>query len=416
MIRRLRRPPRGHSCLGAFRGLSIPVHRLSRCLVSGVLAGSVGGFRSPGLHLSSPGTLRPVSRPSSGSLQERRLPLGPVPAPCCHVAGRCSASVRRLPPPDAFRPRGFYHLDGLLRSWPPACFSWHQIWGSPGWSLGVRWCSYDLAIVRPPRTARGMTLCAPPCEGFLLVGSRSTSLRPAPLLPFIAYSLRSREEAPLRSARTEVHGRRVPLRLRRQQRFGCCQRMGQRIALWDVSVASLRPVARALEVADTRCGSNPLDRRALAGLLESNVWTPSPVPLAGTGRRSNHFEPASGDGALLLPLPPRGGRVAGVSAALRSLGAPLDLRSLGVFLAVHARGTEYSVFDGAPGRRGSSRSLAAPVAPSPSVTAALQLSPADFRVLLHRRVQSNPGVCCNFRVLCSFLGFVSPPRLSPGIA
>ena len=136
----------------------------------------------------------------------------------------------------------------------------------------------------------------------------------------------------------------------------------------------------------------------------------------GDDHRSNHFEAASGGGALLLPLPPHGGRVAGVSAALRSLGAPLDLRSLGAFLAVRARGTEYSVFDGAPGRRGSSRSLAAPVAPSPSVTSALRMSPADFRVLLHRRVQSNPGVCCNFRVLCSFLGFVSPPGLSPAIA
>jgi hypothetical protein len=27
-----------------------------------------------------------------------------------------------------------FHLDGLLRSRPPACRSWHQIWGSPGWS------------------------------------------------------------------------------------------------------------------------------------------------------------------------------------------------------------------------------------------------------------------------------------------
>lgn len=160
------------------------------------------------------------------------------------------------------------------------------------------------------------------------------------------------------------------------------------------------------------CGSNLRRRRPLAGSLERKMRPPN----SGSPRGDwapDRIAPiaASGDGALPLPVPPRGGRVAGVATATdRSVVARPPFS--GAHPCGPHRGTEHSVFDGSSGRGGSSRSLAAPVAPSPSVRCALRSGPADFRVLLHRRVQSNPKVYCNFRILCSFLGFVPPPRLA----
>jgi len=174
VIRRLRRPPRGLSCRGAFWSLSKPVHRLTRCVVSGVLAGSAGHPPIARLRPSSLGTSRPSSGPSSGSLRERPL-LPPCrrrsvsprfDAPRCFGGANTTRSTRSV---LVVR----FHLDGLLRSRPPACRSWHQIWGSPGWSLVDRCCSSGLAAGRPPRIVREMPLCAMPCEGLFLVDSRS---------------------------------------------------------------------------------------------------------------------------------------------------------------------------------------------------------------------------------------------------
>ena len=53
-----------------------------------------------------------------------------------------------------------------------------------------------------------------------------------------------------------------------------------------------------------------------------------------------------------------------------------------------------------------------PVVPSPSVRV-LRHETGRLQGFLHRRVQSNPAVCCNHRTHCSFLGFCSPSRLSP---
>lgn len=65
---------------------------------------------------------------------------------------------------------------------------------------------------------------------------------------------------------------------------------------------------------DIGCGSNLLDRLALAGLLETRMWTPTPVPLAGTDRPvgslrpwllelglSRSLSPLTGDGWLESP-------------------------------------------------------------------------------------------------------------------
>ena len=173
------------------------------------------------------------------------------------------------------------------------------------------------------------------------------------------------------------------------------------------------PVARVRKAETFGCGSIRSGRLALAGLLDSFAaapWSCSPRGVDSPWRITPHqlFEPGlsrslsafAGDGWLESPRTP----IARPPFDLRSLGPKpcgswLEGRSTRSSMALRVNG-------------GSCGSLAVPVAPSPSVDRAQHHRPADFRVFLHRRVQSNPKVCCNFWILCSFLGFVSPPRLS----
>jgi hypothetical protein len=76
----------------------------------------------------------------------------------------------------------FHHLDGFRRSRLPACCSRYQVW--------VRQVSPGSVVEAEASRAVSWVLAgAPPCEGLLLVGSRTASLRPAPLLPFVTCDL-----------------------------------------------------------------------------------------------------------------------------------------------------------------------------------------------------------------------------------
>jgi len=143
-----------------------PVHRPLRCVTSGTLAGA---RRSHGPRIAAEVDDLPLlvlpsfSGPSSGSLQQRPVPPaarfvpGSLSGPVSHRVSTL-ASKRRLRGLRRgrchllrfFRPRGFHHLDGLLRCWPPACCSRYQIWGSRGWFRVGRWCS---SVSRPPSTS-----------------------------------------------------------------------------------------------------------------------------------------------------------------------------------------------------------------------------------------------------------------------
>jgi hypothetical protein len=207
-----------------------------------------------------------------------------------------------------------------------------------------------------------------------------------------------------------------PLRLRRPQRFFCVQRMGQRISLWDLPGASTTRLPGC--TGTDRVGAGRISVIGSPSRVRSTRGCGPPLRFPSRGRVARPDR----SGALLEVglscsfSPLAGGRWREVPRFPTNRG-PLDLRSL-------VRAPRGACSEGRRTRSsmdlrlrgGSFRSLAAPVAPSPSVPRALRPGPADFRVLLHRRVQSNPEVCCNFRVHCSFLGFVSPPRLSPGIA
>jgi hypothetical protein len=57
-----------------------------------------------------------------------RTVLSGASAECCHTL-------------RSFRPRGRFHLDGLLRCRPPTCCSRRRVWGSRGWLRVVRSCS-----------------------------------------------------------------------------------------------------------------------------------------------------------------------------------------------------------------------------------------------------------------------------------
>lgn len=190
VIRRHRRPLRGlrgGARIGLFRN---PMHRLSRCFTLGTLAGArrkVVPHRSalpfgraprpvPPSFLSwffrpFVGPLSRVSPIASGSHRTASVPdrpFGPPSRTRCgfspHPVGErtalCSASAGRYHPPCSFRPRGWFHLDGLLRDRPPACCSWCRVWGSRGWFRAVRRCSARLLSesVGPPRAGSGRTL------------------------------------------------------------------------------------------------------------------------------------------------------------------------------------------------------------------------------------------------------------------
>ena len=96
--------------------------------------------------------------------------------------------------------------------------------------------------------------------------------------------------------------------------------MGQRVSLWEVSGASLPRLPGGSGSETIGCGSNLLRRLPLSGSLERKMRPPTPVPLAGPGRRVGSLRHRLlGDGALLLLLSPRGEPVAGVSTVQRNL-------------------------------------------------------------------------------------------------
>jgi len=320
VVRRLRRPPRGHSCRGAFRSLSNPVHRLTRCVVSGVLAGSarpppISRFRSF-LSWNFSSFSQPLFRVSPGtSTPARRRFRSAFPR-----LGRSLRFGRKMPSSDSFRPRGFCHLDGLLRSRPPASFSWHQMWGSPGWSCVVRWCSADLSAGGPPRTVRGMPLCALPCEGFFLVGSRfriAAACSP-PAVHRVPRSLSRSGSASFRTDRSPWAARSAPSPSFTAFRLRSADGPGD------------FPLGRARCLASPGC---PVARgRTRSMRVESLLSAPlsvrscrrcgPPLLFPSRGRVAGRIAPAAAfwSEALGLPLPPRGGRVAGVTAVLDCSG------------------------------------------------------------------------------------------------
>lgn len=116
----------------------------------------------------------------------------------------------------------------------------------------------------------------------------------------------------------------------------------------------------------------------------------SPFPYPSRGRSPCRITPswAHRNWGSPAPFPSlAGGRVAGVSTVQRNLEdrstSVLFESSLRFFR--ERRSTRSSM--ALPVDGGSSRSLAVPVVPSPSVPRALRGRPADSRVLLHRRVQ-----------------------------
>jgi hypothetical protein len=116
---------------------------------------------------ASPGTSSLVGWPISRWPRERPLPEDE------------SSFGRRLP---HRRSRSAlvvsHHLDGFRRSRIPACCSRYRVW--------VRQVSVGSVVgAEAPRAGSVVPAGAPPCEGLFLVGSRTASLRPAPLLPLV---------------------------------------------------------------------------------------------------------------------------------------------------------------------------------------------------------------------------------------
>jgi hypothetical protein len=96
-----------------------------------------------------------------------------------------------------------HHLGSFFRSRLPACCSRYQVWVRQVFPWVAR---PDLAACR---SGSGVPTGAPPCEGLLLVGSRSASLRSAPLLPFVASTRLAAHRASLRPRLATGWGRAV---------------------------------------------------------------------------------------------------------------------------------------------------------------------------------------------------------------
>jgi hypothetical protein len=107
----------------------------------------------------------------------------PSPDVTVNVYSRRSGDLLRptvATPSVSLRPRGFSPPRRLLPFTAPGMLQPVPGLGSPGFSrVGRRSTSAS-------RIGTGIPSGAPPCEGLLLVGSRTASLRPAPLLPFVA--------------------------------------------------------------------------------------------------------------------------------------------------------------------------------------------------------------------------------------
>jgi len=189
-IRRHQRWLHGLGCQGARRD---PLESRSRRLPILASPPAFSPGRAGSVHLAVRGSFLswnfvPCCGPISRCPRERPLPRGPE-GP---LFGR-----RLLPRRSRSALVVSHHLGGFLRSRLPACCSRYQVW--------VRQVSSGSVVeAEASRAGSDVPAGAPPCEGFFLVGSRTASLRPAPLLPFVASS--TSRSLRLRSAPSEDEG------------------------------------------------------------------------------------------------------------------------------------------------------------------------------------------------------------------
>jgi hypothetical protein len=415
VIRRLRRPPRGLSCRGAFRSLSNSVHRLTRCVASGVLAGSARRCpvaRSRPLLSWNFGPVLPLFRVSPGTSTPAPHRFRSVLPRFVRLRsfGRKELLFRLVPPSWFLPPRRFapFPASSMLQLAPDLGFARLV----PRRSLVLRW-SFDLRSTSDRAREDPVRLAL---RRFLLAGSWSTSLWPLP-------SCRSSPRPPALAVRSSFVPHEPKFVGGAFRSVSVAHRVSSVRSEWAREFLSgMSPVPRPLGCpgtwdGDIGSGSNLLDRLALAGLLESKMWTPSPVPLAGTGRAVGSLRPGFWNWGSPAPSPPSRGTGGRSLRGPPITRGPLDLRSLvQVPCGLAPR-------DGALGfrwrfgfRGGSFRSLAAPVAPSPSVIRALHVITGRLQGVAPPTSPDECEVYCNARILCSFLGFFSPPRLSPEIA
>lgn len=459
------------------------MHRLSRCFTLGTLAGArrkVVPHRSalpfgraprpvPPSFLSwffrpFVGPLSRVSPIASGSHRTASVPdrpFGPPSRTRCgfspHPVGErtalCSASAGRYHPPCSFRPRGWFHLDGLLRDRPPACCSWCRVWGSRGWFRAVRRCSARLLSesVGPPRAGSGRTLAL----SLRRFGSRLAAgghhCLASPLLSFLP---RPRRIAPVRGSasssdrsggsaaschrspggpRFDPH---VPVRRSDRVRGWCVHSRFRRGWRFFHSQRSLRRVVDPSELGSVRrrpggcrvhrlpgvrgpSGSGwPISRLSAFGVPPCGVIRSEgcrDVDLRSSLRtRPGSFLPARPETVRVHWISPgtssersspgpsavlAGGRVSGVSARpASSRGRARPPRPLfpmfapNLSIRTDRRCAEHSSFDGSRVRDGASNHRPVTFAPSPP-PGCFRSAAAGFRGLFHRRVQRSLPRC-----------------------
>jgi hypothetical protein len=284
---------------------------------------------------------------------------------------------------------GCHTTDLAPTSWFLTTSPVSSVHGSPHVAAGTgsgfaRFSSGSFVEAEASRDGSGVLTGAHPFEGLLLVDSRTASLRPAPLLPFVAMST-SRPP----SLRSDHH-------LAVMLGF---ERFVPRATGSDVSVVSADPpellmLRRAVCLFAVGCPSTPSGVRPGTGRL-----TGHPV-LARSGRvvsRRSFESPIVSSPHLSMQ------QSTTFASPPRSLGSSIDPGLC--FRSARSVG-------GSSPRQHTSGCVADRVVPSSSDTWRSVHAPADFRVFLHRRVRI-PHRRCQRCEICSFLGFVSPPRLVP---
>jgi len=263
----VRRWPFGRSRL-AVRRLRRQLHGLDARARAGLLSSSV----TPPPILASPSAFSP-SRADLRALADLPIFLSWIFVPCWMPISRCPRD-RLLP--EIRRPLSAdgCHAIGLA---PPSWFlttsAASSVHGSrhvaAGTGCGFARFSHGSLVqaLRSVGAGPGSPLALPPCEGLLLVDSRATSLRPAPLLPFVASTSLAAHRASLRPHLAMSWGRAV--RSSSTDTPFCLD-----VTLQDRGLASSvrrLPSPRGLPLDTTRrasgTGSLPVTRLRLAGCL-----------------------------------------------------------------------------------------------------------------------------------------------------
>lgn len=330
VVRRLRRPPRGLSFLGAFRGLPIPVHRPSRCVVSGVLAGSVDFPRSPGFRLLSwnfSSFLSPLFRVSPGTSTPARpgsRVVSPLRGPLLRFGREVAASrlvpSSWFPPPRRLAPflaSSVFQLApdlGFARLVPRRSLVLVRPCGRPSTSDRARDAPVRLTLRRfPPRRqpVRITASCSPPAVHHLAaaLSRRGSASFRTDRGPWAARSAPSPSSPAFRPAPADGPED-LPLGcLRRLAPSGCPGARGRRQSVRVGSVRSAGPRGSArVERVDPHSGSPRGDGSPLES-LRVGFWrwgSPAPSPPSrGTGGRSLRGAPIARRSAR----PPFSGRV-----------------------------------------------------------------------------------------------------------